>query len=223
MINYDVALAIATRLAEMARKHQLNQCINSCTSCTTVCIMAASLLLCSGPGRPADRSLQEDGQPCMSEEFKQAALQLLVMAVNEGLLDEKSFETHKNMIQIVGGRSIRIIRRPQEPAPVAAVLTVLELMGKNETVETIQHLQDRIQEMGLRHKEELEDMAAQHKEELEAQREELEHYKATCQGAKGELHAVKKERTVLLKVIHHQLTTMSDLAAENCVLALLGS
>ena len=58
-------------------------------------------------------------------------------------------------------------------------------------------------------------MAAQHKEELEAQREELEHYKATCQGARGELHAVKKERTVLLKVIHHQLTTMSDFASVN--------
>ena len=63
----------------------------------------------------------------MSEGFKQKALQLLVMAVNQGLLDEKSFETHKNMVQIVGGRCIRIyqIRRPQEPAPVAAVAASL--------------------------------------------------------------------------------------------------
>ena len=130
IINHDVALAIARRLAEMARKHQLNQCINSCTSCTTVCIMAASLLMCSGPGRLADRSVtsvHEDGHPYMSGGFKQKALQLLVMAVNQGLLDEKSFETHKNMVQIVGGRCIRIyqIRRPQEPAPVAAVAASL--------------------------------------------------------------------------------------------------
>ena len=122
IINYDVALAIARRLAEMARKHQLNQCINSCTSCTNVCIMAASLLLCSGPGRLADRSLHEDGQPCMSEGFKQAARHLLVMAVNEGTLDEKNFGTHKNMIQIVGNRCIKIyqIRRPPEPVVAVA-------------------------------------------------------------------------------------------------------
>ena len=79
--------------------------------------------MCSGPGRLADRSVHEDGQPYMSEGFKQKALQLLVMAVNQRLLDEKSFQTHKNMVQILGGRCIRIyqIRRPQEPAPVAAV------------------------------------------------------------------------------------------------------
>ena len=91
-------------LEVMAHELKPNQCI-------TVDSMAASLLLLSGPGGRADRSLREDGQPCMSEELKQTALRLLKLAMTEGILDEKKWSTHRAMIQIDLRRCIKLFQK----------------------------------------------------------------------------------------------------------------